>query len=78
LFYVALHLYFRKDWIIEIDCEKESIYLTSILVNGSSMEASGRAELMTPGIPFQSLCPHRFYCAWAVVGLEQCMSLSYV
>lgn len=73
-----LHLYFRKEWIVEIDCEKESIYLAPILVTGSPVETSGKTELMTPGIPFQSLCPHRFYCAQAVVGLEQCMSFSYV
>lgn len=50
------------------------MYLATILVTGSSVEASGRAELMTPGSPFWSLCPHRFHCAQAVVALGLCMS----
>lgn len=69
---------FRNGWIIEIVHEKESVYLASILVTDSSVEASGRAELMISGIPFQSLCPHKFHCAQAVLGLKQCMSLGYV
>lgn len=69
---------FRNGWIIEIVHGKESVYLASILVTGSPVKASGRAELMTSEIPFQSLCAHKFHCAQAVLGLKQCISLGYV